>query len=435
MQAEKTNVLLVGSGGREHALAWKLSQSRSIGSLCVAPGNAGTAKFNVPIAQDDIEGLADFAEENDCFTVVGPEDPLCYGLVDAFRSRNLRAFGPRKEQAMLEGSKSYAKKIMASCKVPTATFEVFEDYEQAKEFSSSRNGEVVVKADGLARGKGVFVCSNQMEVDNVLKGLLVQRSLGEAGKRVVIEEKLLGQEASFMALCDGKNAVGFGTATDYKQLFDGDKGPNTGGMGSCSPAIVLSSDQESEVLEKIVNPIVQKTAFKGFLYVGLMISDGKLSVLEFNVRLGDPETQSIIPRLENDLLDLLTEIEYSGIGSEESIPKWSSKTACSVVMCSQGYPGKTDSGMIISGIDEAESDGAIVFHSGTRQENQNFVTNGGRVLSICAIDESLEKARSSAYRSVEKISWRGEYHRSDIGRKLSGPIDNVASNRISSSAR
>lgn len=415
---EKTNVLVVGSGGREHALAWKLGQSPKIGTLYVAPGNGGTSNLNVPIQANDIQSLADYVEKNKCFTIVGPEDPLCLGLVDLFEERGLQAFGPKREQAMLEGSKSYAKQVMESCKIPTAKYRVFEDYTDAVDFCSSLQGAMVVKADGLAKGKGVFVCNSQNEAEDALRSLLVVGSMGKAGRKVVIEQRLDGYEVSVMTLCNGRTAISFGTATDYKRALDGDKGPNTGGMGSCSPALAFTAEQENEVLEKIVKPVVRKTGFRGFLYAGLMISGGEINVLEFNARLGDPETQSIIPRLESDLLGILLDVEYSGIGANFNSLQWSDKTACTVAMCSKGYPATGEVGAIISGVPDASGQQQVlIFHSGTKMEREKLLTNGGRVLSVTAIGENLGNASHRAYETVDKIKWEGEHHRNDIGSK------------------
>jgi phosphoribosylamine---glycine ligase len=406
-------VLLVGSGGREHALAWKLTQSHLLDTLYVIPGNAGTM-INVSIPAEKLEQLADFAEKNACLTIVGPEGPLCAGIVDFFRSRGLRIFGPTKDQARLESSKSYAKQVMKSCGILSAEFGTFTDYAAAIDYASSIDGHVVVKADGLAKGKGVFLCSNQREAERSIRSLLLENALGEAGKNVVIEQMLEGYEVSLMALCDGRNAIPFGTATDYKRVFDDNVGPNTGGMGACSPALSFDKREEESAMEQIVRPVVQKTGFQGFLYAGLMISKGETYVLEFNARLGDPETQAIVPRMDFDLMQVISEAESSGAISDLCL-KFSNNCACCVVMCSRGYPGEISIGQTITGLD-AKLEHSMIFHSGTKSNGDRVVTNGGRVLSVTGIGENLTLASEAAYESVKRISWEGEHHRTDIGK-------------------
>jgi phosphoribosylamine---glycine ligase len=412
---EKINVLVVGSGGREHAIAWKLLQSDRVRKLFVAPGNGGTAAYNVPISSDNLEQLAAFANENDCLTLVGHEAPLCKGLTDLFRKRSLSVFGPSMDQAKLESSKSFAKQIMSSCGIKTAKYKVFSNFNEALDFASTFEGNVVVKADGLAKGKGVFVCSGGREAESALDSLLVKKSLGEAGKTVLVEERLSGYEVSLMALCDGKSAIPFGTASDYKRLLNGNRGPNTGGMGSCSPAILYDEESVQAAMQEIVRPVVSRTGFRGFLYAGLMISGDETFVLEFNARLGDPETQAIVPRMNFDLLSAISEVELSGRAVEDLQLKWSNNATCCVVMCSEGYPGEVKIGHRISGL-ENEVGQTVVFHSGTRFDGGDYVSSGGRVLSVIGIGKDLATASKNAYLRTDGISWQGELHRSDIGR-------------------
>jgi phosphoribosylamine---glycine ligase len=419
MADSKVNVLLVGSGGREHAIAWKLLQSPLIGKLYVAPGNAGTEDYNIPIGASDIKSLAKFAKQEECFTVIGPESPLALGLVDELDQEGLRSFGPNKQQAKLEASKSYAKQLMKSIHIPSAEFEIFKDYESALYYSKKREGNVVIKADGLASGKGVFVCSDLVQAESALKKIFFERIFGDSGNTVVIEEKLTGYEVSVMAICDGKGAWPFGTAMDHKRLLDSDKGPNTGGMGAFSPALGFDEKQVEDAMKEIVNPVVRKTGFKGFLYLGLIVTKEGPKVLEFNARLGDPETQAILPRLCSDFLETIIEIEKQEIkDSETNQLVWDSAHSCSIVMCSRGYPSNPELGLRIYGIEDAQKlDDIFVFHSGTkRNEVGNLVTNGGRVLSVTAKGGTLRDASDSAYKAVKVISWNGENHRSDIGR-------------------
>jgi phosphoribosylamine---glycine ligase len=414
--AKKTNILVVGSGGREHALAWKLRQSVRIERLYVAPGNGGTKEFNVPIGSTELKKLRDFAAEKNCFTIVGPEAPLASGIVDEFRSAGVPIFGPTVEQARLESSKSFAKEFMKNHAIPTADFRIFDDLEKALDYSARNLGNVVVKVDGLASGKGVFVCSTMEEAEKAIRLILEKKAFGKAGGKVVIEEKLQGREASFMYLCDGKTALDFGTAVDHKRAFDGDKGPNTGGMGAFSPAPELSPDELTVMRKKIVEPVMTHSKFRGFLYLGLMFDSHDLPwVLEFNARLGDPEAQAILPRLDSDLLSVLLENENGQGFRDEGQLTWSPNRSCTVVMCSEGYPESPKTGDVISGVSRAESlSNAIVFHSGTVARDGSLYTNGGRVLSVTGLGLSLAEAATKAYEAVSLISWRGERHRMDI---------------------
>ncbi|MHB2035660.1 MAG: phosphoribosylamine--glycine ligase [Nitrososphaerales archaeon] len=409
----QTNVIVVGSGGREHAIAWKIRQSKLVGKVFVAPGNGGTAEFNVPINADDFNALSEFAKENHCFTIVGPEGPLAAGIVDYFSKQGLPIFGPTKDEAMLETSKSYAKEFMQSHSIPTAKFGIFDDSQKAIDYSHLLEGRVAVKADGLAAGKGVFVCSSLKEAEDAIKFILDKKAFGDAGKKVVVEERLDGTECSLMTICNGKNALPFGSAKDHKRAFDADKGPNTGGMGAFSPTDDLDSKTTDEIMRRITIPTVRAANFHGFLYVGLMLTKDGPRVLEFNARLGDPETQAILPRLKSDLLSALLAMKESNSNVEL---EWSADYSCTVVMCSQGYPQTPKTGDRISGIQSANGLGVTVFHSGTQKRGEEYFTNGGRVLGVNGIGKSLPSAVEMAYSGVSMIKWNGEHHRNDIGR-------------------
>jgi phosphoribosylamine---glycine ligase len=420
MPRSRYDVLLVGSGGRESAIAWKLLQSPLLGKLFVAPGNGGTDKYNIPIDATSVKTLTDFAKERNCFTIVGPESPLELGLVDSLESEGLEVFAPTKEQAQLETSKSFAKNFMKSNRIPTAEYEIFRDHECALEYCKNKQGKVVIKVDGLAAGKGVFVCSSLPEAAHALNSIFKERSFGKSGDSVVIEEKLSGHELSFFAICDGQTALPFGTATDHKRLLDGDRGPNTGGMGAFSPGQGFNSELESQVMEQIIRPTVHKTGFRGFLFAGLMISKEGPLVLEFNARLGDPETQAILPRLESDFLKIVGEVQQSGISSSTaSRINWRPNSACCVIMCAEGYPQKAQTGQIITGLEKANKIPNVhIFQAGTKKENGTLITNGGRVLCLTGMGVSLNESVYSAYNAVSMISWKGENHRKDIGRMV-----------------
>ncbi|MDG7002241.1 MAG: phosphoribosylamine--glycine ligase [Nitrososphaerota archaeon] len=407
------NVLVVGSGGREHAIAWKILQSDYLGELFVAPGNGATSAYNVPINADDVEGLCEFARKNSCFTIVGPEAPLALGIVDRFRKEGLRIFGPTKAQAKLETSKTYAKEFMIANGIPTAKFAVFVDVHPAIDFAKSMSGKVAVKADGLAAGKGVFVCGSEEEAERAIKTILEVRAFGEAGRKIVVEERLDGDECSLMTICNGKTAMPFGTARDHKRVFDGDKGPNTGGMGAYSPSPDLDQEEIRDAVSKITGAAVHSLGYHGFLYLGLMITDEGPKLLEFNARLGDPETQVILPRLESDLLSVLDGTES---GNDVDI-RWSKNHCATVVMCSEGYPQKPKTSDRISGIDAASKiKGTTIFHSGTVKNGEQYFTSGGRVLSVTGVGKTLDIALERTYVAVSSIAWRGEHHRTDIGR-------------------
>jgi phosphoribosylamine---glycine ligase len=389
-------------------------QSPLTGRLYVAPGNGGTKDFNVPIAATEIKKLREFATKKKCFTIVGPEAPLAAGIVDEFQAAGLSIFGPTAEEAKLETSKAYAKEFMKNHGIPTADFQVFDATERALDYAALNEGNVVVKVDGLAAGKGVFVCSSMSEAEVSIRLVLDKKAFGKAGDRIIVEKKLQGEEASFLFLCDGKSALDFGTAVDHKRAFDGDRGPNTGGMGAYSPALGMLADQVAVIRNLIVNPVVKFSGFCGFLYVGLMFDDtNSPKVLEFNARLGDPEAQAILPRLDSDLLPVLTGTRKEGIGATDL--SWKDFSSCTVVMCSEGYPENPKIGDAIKGIPEAEAvPDVIVFHSGTLARNSSLFTNGGRVLSVTGLGSTKEAAAKKAYEGVSLISWRGERHRMDI---------------------
>ena len=413
------NVLVVGSGGREHALSWKLSQSSLVDKVFTAPGNGGTEN-NVPISVDKIDELADFASQNNCFTVVGPEAPLASGIVDKFNEKKLKIFGPTKNAAQLESSKIWAKQFMQRNKIPTAEFEIFDDAKQATEYVKSISHPLVVKADGLAAGKGVLVCDSTEEALAAIETILVKKTFGDAGNKIIIEERIDGIEASYIALCDGNIAVPMASSQDHKRIYDNDRGPNTGGMGAYSPTPII----DDSMAEKIQNQIINKTIaamkkenipFKGFLYAGVMIKNGVPYVLEFNVRMGDPECQPITIRMNSDLYNYLNE---SVDGTLSSMPpiSWNDKTAVCVVLASKGYPESYPKNEEIKGL-EQHNEGIFVFHAGTKKENNSILSNGGRVLGVTALGDTLESAISNAYSATEKISWPNKYCRSDIGKK------------------
>ncbi len=416
-------VLVVGSGGREHALAWKLAQSGKVSKVYGAPGNPGIAQIGqcIDIPVTEIKALADFAEKEGIdLTVVGPEAPLVAGIVDEFESRGLKIFGPSKQAARLEGSKAFAKEMMKKYGVPTADFKVFSDPEEAKRYVEEKGAPIVVKADGLAAGKGVVVAKSVEEAIEAIERIMVEKVFGSAGDKVVIEDCLFGEEASYLVITDGERFIPLATAQDHKAVFDGDKGPNTGGMGAYSPAPVLSEELESEVQERVIKPILEGMRkeghpFKGVLYAGLMVTDEGVKVLEFNVRFGDPEAQAILRRLDSDLFDVCMSVSEGKLVDEL---KWKPETSICVVLASKGYPGKYEKGKVITGIEEAEKiPTVVVFHAGTKIENGKLVTNGGRVLNVTALGKDIFEARERVYRAVEKIYFEGMHYRKDIGLK------------------
>lgn len=414
-------VLVIGSGGREHAIAWKLSLSKKIDKLFCAPGNPGTQEMceNVQIAVDDIDNLVKFAKENQIdLTVIGPEYPLTLGIVDEFKKEGLRVFGPTKAAAQIEGSKSFSKEIMDAAGVPTAKYKSVSNKSDLEKVLAELGSPIVIKNDGLAAGKGVFVCLNDQQVKEAVEILYKTQK----PERVVVESFLPGKEVSFMAACAGEVVVPLATSHDYKRIFDDDQGPNTGGMGTVSPTPNLNNEQEEWVLQNVMKPVVnvmneRGCAFTGFLYAGLIVSPtGEINVLEFNARLGDPETESIMRRLESDFFDLLYSLS-SDHPADVGEVKWSNKVASCIIMASEGYPESSSKGDEITGIELAEKDSKVkVFHAGTGVSNGSLVTNGGRVLAVTALDENLETSLKTAYEAVSKISFRACQYRSDIGK-------------------
>ncbi len=413
------NVLVVGSGGREHALGWKLGQSPQVDEIYFAPGNGGTQN-NVDISSDDIEGLAKFAKDNNCLTVVGPEIPLSNGIVDEFTKKGLRIFGPTKDAAQLESSKIWAKNFMKRNGILTARFEVFDDPKKAIEFAKSVDYPLVVKADGLAAGKGVIVCNDSSEAVDAIEKILIQKSFGTAGSKIILEERIDGVEASFIALSDGTTAYPMATSQDHKRIYDNDKGPNTGGMGTYSPTPVIDESTANEIQKNVIEKTISSMkkegiVFKGFLYAGIMLKDGKPYVLEFNARMGDPECQPIMMRMDSDLLEY---IQASIDGTLSSLPtiSWKKSSAVCVILASKGYPESYPKNEEIIGLDDSTPNSAV-FHSGTRKENGKVLTSGGRVLGVTAVGDTLEAAIANAYLRVGKISWPSKYCRTDIGKK------------------
>ena len=409
----------MGAGGREHALSWKLSTSEKIDQVYAAPGNGGTLQ-NVELSVTDIEGLAKFAQEKNCFTVVGPEDPLAAGIVDAFVEKGLPIFGPTKNAAKLESSKIWAKEFMKRNSIPTADFEIFDDAQKAKDFVKSYEKPVVIKADGLAAGKGVIVCKNKDEANDAIDTILTKKSFGDAGSKIIIEERIDGVEASYIALCDGKIGIPMATSQDHKRVFDNDEGPNTGGMGAYSPTPIIDEKLGTEIQEKIIDKTIHAMRdegfeFKGFLYAGIMIKDGIPYVLEYNVRMGDPECQPILMRLDSDLYDYL---HASSEGKLNELPEisWKNQYSVCVVLASKGYPSSYPTGDEITGFENISSD-AFVFHAGTKKQDDKIKSNGGRVLGVTALGSSLEDAINNAYDACNHIHWTNKYHRTDIGKK------------------
>ena len=410
---------MVGSGGREHAIGWKLGQSDNVNTVFHAPGNGGTLN-NVPISADNLDELAKFASENNCFTVVGPEAPLAMGIVDMFNERGLRIFGPTKNAAQLESSKIWAKQFLKRNNIPTASFEVFDDAVKAKEHINKIDYNVVIKADGLAAGKGVIVCKSKDEAEKAIDTMLVDKKFGDAGNKIIIEERIDGIEASYIALSDGKIAISMATSQDHKRVFDNDKGPNTGGMGAYSPTPIIDNDLSQKIQEKIIDKTISSLrnegiTFKGFLYAGIMLKDDEPYVLEYNVRMGDPECQPILMRMDSDLFEYLVGSVDGTLENMEQIA-WKNKSAVCIVLASKGYPESYSKGEEIFGLGNA-FDNAYIFHAGTKELNKKIITNGGRVLGVTALGDTLESAIKHAYGITEKISWDSKHLRTDIGKK------------------
>jgi phosphoribosylamine--glycine ligase len=418
-------VLVVGGGGREHALAWKLKQSPSIKKLFCLPGNAGTRAVaeNLEGSATDVDGIVRVAQERGIdFVVVGPEDALVGGLVDKLRAAGIEAFGPDKVGAQLEGSKSFSKQVMADAGVPTAAFQVFDDADQAEAYVRAAGRPLVVKADGLAAGKGVVVAKDADEAAAAIDTLMRKRVFGSAGDRVVIEETLRGQEVSYHVVSDGERYVALAPAQDHKRVGDGDRGPNTGGMGAYSPPPVVTPEVEQKILARVVEPTLalmkqRGTPFRGALFVGLMIEDGEPSVLEYNTRFGDPETEVLLVRWKGDLLPLLLGSARGDLSQVEA--SWSAPCALTVVMASEGYPESVQKGRRIQGLDRVGSE-AIVFHAGTALDGDKVVTSGGRVLAVTATGKTIDEAAARAYTVAHQIHFDGAHYRSDIGHHARG---------------
>jgi len=419
-------VLIIGSGGREHALAWRAAQSDQVDTVYVAPGNAGTALEqkvqNVAVSSDDIDGLLDFAGSQAIdLTIVGPEAPLVAGVVDRFSAAGLACFGPTAAAAQLEGSKAFAKDFMARHGIPTAAYGNFTDIDDAISFIHQHGAPIVVKADGLAAGKGVIIAQTIEEAETAVRDMLAGNAFGEAGHRVVVEEFLTGEEASFIVMADGEHILPLATSQDHKARDEGDLGPNTGGMGAYSPAPVITDELHQTAMETVIRPTIRGMAekgmpFTGFLYAGLMVSpDGETKVLEFNVRFGDPETQPILMRLKSDLAELCLAAVNGRLNLLEA--QWDPRPALGVVMAAGGYPESYSKGHVISGLDTAETDGARVFHAGTGLNCDQVVTSGGRVLCVCAMADKVLDAAAAAYAACDKIHWDGAFYRRDIGHR------------------
>ena len=416
------NVLIVGGGGREHAIAWKLAQSSKLDKLYCAPGNAGIAELAecIPVAAEDVEGICRLAENYKIdLTVIGPEVPLSLGIVDALAARGLTAFGPNRKCAQLESSKAFTKAFLARHKIPTAKYQEFTDINELKEAVGLFGYPMVLKADGLAAGKGVIIADDERQALSAVEQLMGEKVFGSAGDKVVVEEYLTGIEASVLCFVDEKTIIPMESAQDYKRIFDRDQGPNTGGMGTYSPSLVFDDKLEAQIREQILEPTLkgfQKDGldFKGVLFIGLMITEEGPKVIEFNNRFGDPETQSVLPRMKSDLLQIMTAVVENRL-SEQKI-QWSDKKAVCVIMASGGYPGDYEKGNEIKGLDLVDAD-VLVFHSGTKRlsGSNTIVTDGGRVLGVTALGESHEEARQKAYANAEKISFEGVQYRKDIG--------------------
>ncbi|HHJ15437.1 MAG TPA: phosphoribosylamine--glycine ligase [Gammaproteobacteria bacterium] len=419
-------VLVIGGGGREHALAWKAAQSPKVTKVFVAPGNAGTAREdgleNIAIGAEDIDALLDFAgKESIGLTIVGPEVPLVAGVVDRFQAQGLRIFGPGAAAAELEGSKAYTKDFLARHHIPTAAYGNFTDLDEAVAYIRKQGAPIVVKADGLAAGKGVILAQTEQEAIDACKDMLAGNAFGEAGHRVVVEEFLSGEEASFIVMVDGEQVLPLATSQDHKARDEGDTGPNTGGMGAYSPAPVVTDAMHKRIMDEVIRPTVRGMAadgrpYSGFLYAGIMVAaDGTPKVLEYNVRFGDPETQPIMLRLKSDLVELCEAALEHRLDQVQA--EWDPRASLGVVLAAGGYPGDYEKGDVISGLDAVQEQGVKVFHAGTQIKDGAVVTSGGRVLCVCALGEDVADAQRRAYAAVDKISWKNVYYRRDIGHR------------------
>ncbi len=417
-------VLVIGSGGREHALIWKLKQSLQVKQLFAAPGNAGIAEFAecVDISASEVRRLAEFAAKKGIdLTIVGPELPLTLGIVDEFEGRGLRIFGADQQAAILEGSKVFAKRLMKKYKIPTGFFQTFYRPDDARRYIQDVGAPIVVKADGLASGKGAIVCQTVKEALDAVKRIMDDRAFGDAGEKIVVEEFLSGEEASFLAFTDGETVLPMASSQDHKAVFDDDKGPNTGGMGAYSPAPVVTQEVHRKIMDQIMIPTIRAMAaegrpYRGVLYAGLMIKDGEPRVMEFNARFGDPEAQPLLMRMESDLFPILEAVVDRRLLEVEI--RWRPEPAVCVVMVSGGYPGAHEKGMAISGLRAAaRMKDVVIFHAGTAIAGGKVVTSGGRVLGVTALGGDIPDAIARAYRAVKKIRWDGVHYRTDIGRK------------------
>ncbi len=417
-------ILVVGSGGREHALVWKISQSPMVKKIFCAPGNPGIAEIAecVDIESENIDGLYNFAVKQKIdLTVVGPEDSLAAGIVDKFDEGHLHIFGPSKRASILEGSKVFAKTLMRKHGIPTADFKTFDDLKQAKKHIATCGFPLVIKADGLARGKGVFVCKTAEEADKHIDDIMKEKVFGFAGNKIVVEEFLSGEEVSILAITDGQTIVPLASAQDHKAVYDGDKGPNTGGMGAYSPVPLVTEQMQFSIEENILVPVVhamkkENRPYKGVIYAGLMITSAGPKVLEFNARFGDPETQAILMRMKSDLVPVLLATAKNNLEDVEI--EWHGRASVCVVMASKGYPDKYDKGVPISGLAALKELSTVqVFHAGTSMKDGRVVTNGGRVLGVTAVGKDLQEAQKHVYEAVQKLSFPGAHYRKDIGAK------------------
>lgn len=417
------NILVIGSGGREHALVWKIKQSPKAKKIYCAPGNAGIASLAqcVPIASDDIKGLLKFAKDKKIdLTVVGPEAPLVNGIVDEFEQQGLKIFGPNQAAAQLEASKAFAKEFLRRRNIPTAVYKIFDEPKLALEFLSQAQFPLVVKADGLAAGKGVIICKDLKEAQQAVDEIMVKKVFKSAGDRIVIEECLEGPEASILAISDGKHFFVLETAQDHKRIFDDDLGPNTGGMGAYSPAPVVTPEMMNKIISRIIEPTIRGMhkeghPFKGVLYAGLMLTYQGPQVLEFNVRFGDPETEAVLPRLKSDLVDVMMASIDGKL--EKMTLKWDERPCVCVVVASGGYPGNYETGKVIEGLDENKDPDTVVFHAGTQLKNGSVLTNGGRVLGVTSLGSDMPDAIRRVYRAVDSIKFERAFFRRDIAAK------------------
>jgi phosphoribosylamine--glycine ligase len=418
------NILVVGAGGREHAICWKLSRSKIVSKIYCAPGNAGIAEIAqcLPIEMLDIAGLASFAKrERIDLTVVGPEDPLTHGIVDEFETQGLRIFGPTREASIIEGSKAFAKEFMRENHIPTAPFKIFDDREEALRFCGDTRYPLVIKADGLAAGKGAIIVNNVEEARETVDRMMVDKIFGEAGSKVIIEDKLIGEEITVMAFTDGKTVLPMLPSQDHKAVRDGDQGPNTGGMGAYCPVPFVTDSLMVDIMDLVLEPTVRglkarNRTFKGILYAGLMVNDRGPKVIEFNCRFGDPETQVVLPLLENDLAEVFISIVDGNLSLEELT--WRDAYAVCVIMASKGYPGTYEKGTLIKGLPtDRRDDKCHVFHAGTKKLDNGIVTNGGRVLGVTGINANLHDAIAGAYDIADRIKFEGAFYRTDIGQK------------------